>query len=347
MSYFSQVVGQQSIINHLTTLVTRNMLPHSLLFYGESGLGKLNTAIGLASLLIGRQALSPDQGETFLQQVHEARRQDGESEKKASEEGLPIYVDGGTVFWIRPTKTVLKVEQWYRLLQEYMGRAGDGNRVVIVEDFQTANAIMANAMLKTIEEPPPNVYFIIITTQLSSVLPTIRSRCMAVGFGAVDDDSIRQAMKQRGYHGDLTEALAAGHGNPLLVQKLAEEGVPKQLETAVTVLELLGERRFFTRISLLLELLDRETLREVFRWMRVLGRDMMVLRAGGAHSLLQCPLYEERLLRMLHGWSTRSLVALQRELLDADDALRLYVKAALVVDGVIIALRQAVKEDIR
>lgn len=158
MSYFEQVIGQTAIIDHLTTLVERGTLPHSLLLYGEKGLGKLNTAIGLASLLIGRQVFSPDGGAQFLEAVAQARQADGESEKKTEAEGLAIYVDGGQAFWLRPMKSMLKVEQWYELLSSYLGRTGGGRRVVIVEDFQTANAVMANAMLKTIEEPPADVF---------------------------------------------------------------------------------------------------------------------------------------------------------------------------------------------
>ena len=55
MTYFDSIIGQDSIKAHLSELVSRNALPHSLLFYGESGLGKLDMAIGLASLLLGRQ----------------------------------------------------------------------------------------------------------------------------------------------------------------------------------------------------------------------------------------------------------------------------------------------------
>ncbi len=59
---------------------------------------------------------------------------------------LSIWIRG--CLWIRPMKTTLKVEQWYSLLQDHLSVAGNGNRVVIVEDFHTANAVMANAMLK-------------------------------------------------------------------------------------------------------------------------------------------------------------------------------------------------------
>ena len=88
--------------------------------------------------------------------------------KRIEAEGLPIYMDKGDAFWIRPMKTTLKVEQWYSLLQDHLSVAGNGNRVVIVEDFHTANAVMANAMLKTIEEPPEQVYFIIITNKINT-----------------------------------------------------------------------------------------------------------------------------------------------------------------------------------
>ena len=54
MTYFDNVIGQDTIKNHLTELVKRQTLPHSLLFYGEAGLGKLDMAIGLASLILGR-----------------------------------------------------------------------------------------------------------------------------------------------------------------------------------------------------------------------------------------------------------------------------------------------------
>ena len=56
-------------------------------------------------------------------------------------------------------KTQLSVEQWYTLLEKYINVSSDTPRVVIVEGFQTANTVLANAMLKTIEEPPRNMHY--------------------------------------------------------------------------------------------------------------------------------------------------------------------------------------------
>ena len=69
MTYFDSIIGQDSIKAHLSELVSRNALPHSLLFYGEAGLGKLDMAIGLASLLLGRQVFSQPKGEALKKHV--------------------------------------------------------------------------------------------------------------------------------------------------------------------------------------------------------------------------------------------------------------------------------------
>lgn len=345
MSYFEQVIGQKATIDHLTILVERGTLPHSLLFYGEKGLGKLNTAIGLASLLIGRQVFSADGGAQFLEAVANARQADGESEKKTEAEGLPIYVDGGQAFWLRPMKNMLKVEQWYELLSSCLGRTGGGRRVVIVEDFQTTNAVMANAMLKTIEEPPADVFFIIITNQIASVLPTIKSRCMLVPFGPVSNDIITAALRKEGFTEDLQQALGAGQGNPDLVRELVLRGTLPLLEQTVKMLEQLPKALFFTQLSLQTESLKRDDMRELMGWLRLLARDMMALRAGAPDDVLQCPLHKERLFQILPSWKVKTLLTVERETLAAEEALRLNVKAGLVMDGVLLALRQALKED--
>ena len=346
MTYFDSIIGQDSIKAHLSELVSRNALPHSLLFYGEAGLGKLDMAIGLASLLLGRQVFSQPKGTAYLEAVKEARLANGETEKRIEAEGLPIYMDKGDAFWIRPMKTTLKVDQWYSLLQDHLSVAGNGNRVVIVEDFHTANAVMANAMLKTIEEPPEQVYFIIITNKINTVLPTIVSRCMGVGFNSVDVDTIRTALVARGITGDIEQALLAGHGNPQLVEKLATQGRIEMLELAVKVMDMLAfETRWFSMISLACESLPRESLTELMHWLRLVSRDMMALKMGAQDGQLQVPMYKTQLLRLLPRWSMQALSQVITETLQAERALRLHIKTALVVDGLSIALHDAREED--
>lgn len=345
MTYFDNVIGQDTIKNHLTELVKRQTLPHSLLFYGEAGLGKLDMAIGLASLILGRQVFPGHNGAEYLDEVKNARLANGESEKKIETEGLPIYMDKGDAFWIRPMKSTLKVEQWYSLLQDHLSVAGLGNRVVIIEDFHMANAIMANAMLKTIEEPPAQVYFIIITNKINLVLPTIISRCMGVGFQSVSDESIRYALQQRGITGNIDEAISMGHGNPAVVEALVQQGTIAMLELAIQWMRTLGsDSRWFSKIAIWCESLTRDDALDLMHWLRLLSRDMMALKCGATIEQLQVPMHRTVLLELLPHWPMAALATVAHETLRAEQALRLHIKIALVMDGLSIALHDAREE---
>lgn len=320
MKYFEALRGQQHIVKRLVQLAESGNLPHSLLLYGEKGLGKLSVAMGLASLLIGRQVFSNDVGQTYLRHMEERRIREGESESAVKGEGLPIYVDKGEAFWLRPMKSQFKVEQWYGLLTDYLQQASAARRVVIVEDFHKANDIMANAMLKTIEEPPEGVYFIIVTNQIDRVLPTIKSRCMQVGF---QRDSHIQAYSERMEENrSFTSAMA-------VMEKIVARGP------------------FFTDLGLMLDGFSREELIDVCAFLRHISRDILALRYGGSKDVLQFPHLIDSMMNLLSKWSNRALFQIIPLTLEVERALQLNVKAALVVDRLLIGLRRAVKEDIR
>lgn len=345
MSYFDIVLGHESIKKHFTDLLTHQRLPHSLLFYGEEGLGKLKMAMALASALLERPVFAPIDGQSYLTQMAKKRIDAGESAKKVGEEGLPVYIDGGDAFWLRPVKASLKVEQWYTLLQNYLQGASGSRRVVIVEDFHTANAVMANAMLKTIEEPPADTYFIIITAKRATVLPTIVSRCMAVPFLPIPDTLLQEALRQQGYTDEaLREVIPLSKGNPALAHDLLEKGELPRLAMAMKILETVAtDSLYFAKLSLESETIGREEAAEVLQWVRTLVRDMLALRYGAPEHLLRCPLYKDRLAGLLPSWRTVALLKVGSLTMEAEEALRLYVKSTLVMDGVYVALHRTVQ----
>lgn len=361
--YFDQVIGQEKLIHRLTNLWDQGTLPHSLLLYGERGMGKLNLAIGLASYMLRRQVLSADGGTTFLADI-DRRREEAKESAKSREVGLPIYIDRGDVFWLRPMKQSLRIDQWYTLLEDYLSQASDGLRIVIIEGFETANEVFANAILKTIEEPPAGVYFIITTTQISRVLPTILSRCMTEGLGPVPAKRIKEYILSKmasdaslangaspelnidapGASGDIDSIVAAASGNPSRALALMGEGLP-MADLAVELFTILPERMFFTKMVVALEGKSREDLMSLCHFISYVTRDILALRMGARVDQLQLPHYRDRLDKLLDSWSTRALIKAERLSLDALDALRLYVKPALVVDGLALSLRRAVKEE--
>ena len=347
MSFFDAVLGQHQVKEQISTLIQDSALPHSLLLYGESGLESVSMAIAIGSTLVGRQIFSPDEGRTYLSHIEQRRIESGESESTVKDKGLPVYIDQGDAFWIRPMKTQLSVEQWYTILDTYINVSSDTPRVVIVEGFQRANAVLANAMLKTIEEPPRNMSFIIVTTNIDTVLPTIVSRCMLVSIQPVPETELVKALTEEGYTGDIHRAVRLARGNPTLARQWAETGTIESLEQAMHILEQLVERsHFFTTISLSLEGLSKDVVIDILRWLRILARDMLALRYGVPLEKMILSDYRFSMQAIVERWPSKALQRVIPVTLEAEQALRLNVRTGLVIDGVILALREAVKEDI-
>jgi DNA polymerase-3 subunit delta' len=82
-----------------------------------------------------------------------------------------------------------------RRLRGFLGlTAGEGGwRVVIVDSADELNVSAANALLKSLEEPPPRALFLLATSRPSGLLPTIRSRCRRLDLAPLDADDVRRA----------------------------------------------------------------------------------------------------------------------------------------------------------
>ncbi|MER3515124.1 MAG: hypothetical protein C4310_12705, partial [Chloroflexota bacterium] len=81
-------------------------------------------------------------------------------------------------------------------------------RIAILCDFEAANAHAANALLKTLEEPPPQVILILTASQADVLLPTIVSRCQVLNLRPLPWQVVRSALLARGVPADQAETLA-------------------------------------------------------------------------------------------------------------------------------------------
>jgi DNA polymerase-3 subunit delta' len=90
--------------------------------------------------------------------------------------------------------SIISVDE-VRRLRGFLGlTASEGGwRVVIVDSADELNVNAANALLKSLEEPPPRALFLLVTSQPSGLLPTIRSRCRRLDLAPLDADSLRRA----------------------------------------------------------------------------------------------------------------------------------------------------------
>ncbi len=99
-------------------------------------------------------------------------------------------------------------------------------RVVIVDSIDDMEAPAANALLKSLEEPPPNCLFLLVSHAPAGLLPTIRSRCFTVRFSPLNDAAMTSALGgllPDADHAEIAELVASGEGAPGLA--LARRGL--------------------------------------------------------------------------------------------------------------------------
>jgi len=118
-----------------------------------------------------------------------------------------------------------------RRLRAFLGlTAGDGGwRVVVVDSADELNVNAANALLKSLEEPPPRAVFLLVSSQPSRLLATIRSRCRRLDLPPLSNEWLRQAVQAAAAAADI-DAPAAAQWPQL--ERLAEGSVRSALQLA-------------------------------------------------------------------------------------------------------------------
>ena len=160
----ADVVGQEAITQTLRNALSTGRISHAYLFCGPRGTGKTSTARILAKAV---NCLTNGKGEPcntcpMCQAITEARAFDVIEIDAASNTGVEDI----------------------RSLREKVNYAPNQARykVYIIDEVHMLSNNAANALLKTLEEPPPHIIFILATTEAHKILPTILSRCQRFDF---------------------------------------------------------------------------------------------------------------------------------------------------------------------
>ncbi|HLU76986.1 MAG TPA: DNA polymerase III subunit delta' [Burkholderiales bacterium] len=196
-------------------------LPHALLIQGRAGIGKTVFARAFAAWLLceGARSETAACGECepcrwFEQGNHPDFRQ-------IEPEFLSPEMEG--VERSKEPSRQIKIEQ-VRELQRFLavGTHRAGRRVAIVRPAEAMNVATANALLKSLEEPPPDTLFLLVASQPARLLPTVRSRCQAVHLPAPDAETAAQWLAAQGF--DEARAMLAHCANaPLAAIEAADQ----------------------------------------------------------------------------------------------------------------------------
>ena len=166
------LVGQEHIKKTLTSAIELGKISHAYLFTGPRGTGKTSTARILA------KSLNCKNGPT----VHPC----GECEScRDITNSIPIDVieiDAASNRKVEDAQNLLEKIQYVPVNGKY--------KIYIIDEVHMLTNHAFNALLKTLEEPPENVIFILATTEVHKVLDTIKSRCQRFDFRRITTDDI-------------------------------------------------------------------------------------------------------------------------------------------------------------
>jgi DNA polymerase-3 subunit gamma/tau len=190
---FDDLVGQTHVSHTLRNAVAQNRLAHAYLFVGPRGIGKTSTARILA------KSLNCVKGPT----VTPCGECDNCREIAAGNSLDVIEIDGAS------NNSVEDVRQ----LRENVRYAPAKGRykIYLVDEVHMLSQAAFNALLKTLEEPPPHVKFIFATTEPQKVLPTILSRCQRFDLHRIPANLIGQHLQFIAGKEKITLEPAAAH----------------------------------------------------------------------------------------------------------------------------------------
>ena len=175
---FEDVVGQDHVVRTLKNAIARNRIAHAYLFVGPRGTGKTSTARIFAKALncTGGPKADFDPADPAVKSITEGTSMD------------VIEIDGASNN---------SVDQIRDLRDDVRYAPSQGKfKIYIIDEVHMLSTAAFNALLKTLEEPPPHVKFVFATTDVQKVLPTIISRCQRFDLKPIPPDLIIQRLRK-------------------------------------------------------------------------------------------------------------------------------------------------------
>jgi DNA polymerase III subunit gamma/tau len=246
---FSELIGQEHIVRTLSNAIELERVSHAFLFSGTRGVGKTTTARILARVLNCEKGptIDPCGVCTFCTEITAGNCIDVQE------------IDGASNNGVQEVRDLIDNVQYATSSARY--------KVYIIDEVHMLSKSAFNALLKTLEEPPPRVIFIFATTELIKIPETILSRCQCFEFKPLSQPQITQQLEliceqekieieKRGLE-DISK-IGAGSmrdAQSLLDQVIAYSGRKVNSESVEAVLGIVGGNTLETFVD---QLIDRQ-----------------------------------------------------------------------------------------
>jgi DNA polymerase-3 subunit delta' len=269
VSPFERVLAQPTAVDILARAVAQDRVASSYLFEGPSGVGKQRCAIALAQAVIGGDA-------AVARRIAEGSHPDVR---------LFLPRDEG--------KRNIPVEQLRSEILPFAQFAPFEAKAAFLVfpeaevSFPEHPPEVANALLKTLEEPRPGVHFVLLSERPDRLLPTIRSRCQRVRFGRLPNAVVEQVLAEAGIDPTAAgPAVALADGRADRALALSGGGARALLERAVALDEVATTGGPGALVRAAEELARDDAMADVVDAMAIFYRDVAVAALGLPDAML-------------------------------------------------------------
>jgi DNA polymerase III subunit delta' len=276
---FQNIIGHQSTIASLQTAVARQRLAHAYLFHGEAAIGKRTTAVYFAQALNCERA-SSNHGLDACGSCRSCQQIEARTH--------PDY------FVIEPDNEMatpqIKIEQVREIEQQVIYRPLLGERkICLIDEADRMTIGAANALLKTLEEPPDHSFFILITSRPAALPITIRSRCQSVRFATPARTDVEAALilKREMPLDDARFLAMISEGRIGEALSTDLKSIRSQQQELLALVSPNSLRSVTNILTVAESLTKADRAAEILSWLARWIRDLIIIQIGGdRHQLL-------------------------------------------------------------
>lgn len=231
------IIGQRDLRAQLSSMIIDGQMPHCQIFIDSKGYGGLPLALfGALGLLQGASATQAvDENGIPIQKLMDdpdlhfvfpvINRSSG-SAKAVSDDFVTLWKDfmrnhpyGSIQDWIRQLDSgnkqgIIGTEEVAKMHHKMSLKShSGGNKVMIIFGADKLSESASNKLLKLLEEPPKNSFFLLVAEQVGGLLPTLLSRCQEIRLNPLSPKEIQEGLSKINFQGDKEKVISRSRGS--------------------------------------------------------------------------------------------------------------------------------------